>query len=245
MEYLTAQNLAIILEKENSKRQKIALEKVLASFPKRILAWVTDQTIIVGFTFGFVILTSGLSYLSDPGILNSSLPKIWILFNLIYFVFLEGLTGQSLGKILLGIYACEENGDKLGLSSALFRRIGNVTYILLFFVIDGFTILLTSKRQRIFDIVAGTIVVDDDYKEKAPRLLKEGELSEEKPEEELEIDEETKKKKMMIDKLKKKKNQLKSLFEDEEIDEEQYSKLTKKYDSKIESLNEEIEIEDS
>ncbi|MEM7814830.1 MAG: RDD family protein [Candidatus Aenigmatarchaeota archaeon] len=77
--------------------------------------------------------------------------------TLLYFTFMEGRRGQTLGKMAAGIIVVGEDGRKISYGQALLRRIGLL--IPFFNIIDALCILRQSK-QRIFDNVARTIVVE-------------------------------------------------------------------------------------
>lgn len=79
-----------------------------------------------------------------------------LLLSVAYFPVLEWRYGQTLGKWLLGIHVVKENGLRLGLMEAIVRRI---PFFLEFFWIDAIVAFLTDRKQRAFDLVAGTIVV--------------------------------------------------------------------------------------
>ena len=79
---------------------------------------------------------------------------------LAYFIVLEALLGATLGKLATNLRVVREiDGAAIDWSAAIIRN--------LFRLIDGFVLYLlgfivicaTSKRQRIGDLVAGTVVV--------------------------------------------------------------------------------------
>ncbi len=82
-----------------------------------------------------------------------------LLMSLGYFPVLEWRYGQTLGKWLLGIHVVTENGLRLGMMKAIVRRI---PFFLEFFWIDAIVAIFTERKQRAFDLVAGTIVVHCD-----------------------------------------------------------------------------------
>jgi uncharacterized RDD family membrane protein YckC len=74
-----------------------------------------------------------------------------------YFVVLEGLSGRTLGKMLLGIEVVRaEDGGPPGMGRAALRA-------LMFLAVDGlaglFVILASSRHQRLGDMAANTLVV--------------------------------------------------------------------------------------
>ncbi len=76
---------------------------------------------------------------------------------LAYFPLLEGRFGQTLGKRLFHLYVRAEDGLPIGYGQAILRRLSFYFEIL---PLDALFIPFTPKRQRGFDILAHTIVVE-------------------------------------------------------------------------------------
>ncbi len=218
---------------------------ILAPFWKRVVAWAIDvillsMIVVVALYFSSANIPTSLEGITQEHLTQMS--QIMVLINVAYFTTLEGLTGQTFGKKLLGIVVYEEKGKRVGLSTALLRRIGLV--IPLFNFIDGLTILFTSKNQRIFDIIASTFVFNADYENEAAGFLKGENISER-------LEEKTGRMKVrnlgdsgkenMVKKLKDKKSELEEKFEEGEIDEERYREIKGKYESRIKTLEKKLE----
>ena len=77
---------------------------------------------------------------------------------LAYFPLLEARFGQTLGKRLLHLRVCSEDGLTIGWKQAILRRL---SFYFEIFPIDALFIPFTPKRQRGFDILARTIVIED------------------------------------------------------------------------------------
>ena len=77
---------------------------------------------------------------------------------LLYFPILEARFGQTLGKHALGLRVVKENGLPIGWREALLRRI---PLYFEFIALDALFIPFTEKRQRAFDIVARTVVIQE------------------------------------------------------------------------------------
>jgi uncharacterized RDD family membrane protein YckC len=88
------------------------------------------------------------------------------LMAIVYFPLMEAHYGRTIGKKAFGMMVVRENGSRIGWKEALIRRI---PLFFQFIWIDGFFILFSPKKQRAFDIVAGTIVVRTDTNEGPPR----------------------------------------------------------------------------
>lgn len=77
--------------------------------------------------------------------------------SFLYFPVLEHLYGQTAGKWLVGIAVVKESGERVGFGSAVVRRL---PLVFNFFWLDAAFAPFTEKKQRAFDIVASTVVVD-------------------------------------------------------------------------------------
>lgn len=75
---------------------------------------------------------------------------------LLYFPALETRYGQTLGKRLFGLCVAREDGRRAELWRTVVRRL---PLFFEFFWLDALFAPFTAKRQRAFDMVAGTIVV--------------------------------------------------------------------------------------
>jgi uncharacterized RDD family membrane protein YckC len=88
-----------------------------------------------------------------------------IAFSLLYFPLFEARRGQTPGKRLFGIAVVRASGTAVGLGAALLRRLPSLFN---FALLDALFVPFTARRQRAFDIVAGTVVV------RAPLPLRRG-----------------------------------------------------------------------
>jgi uncharacterized RDD family membrane protein YckC len=138
-------------------RELMLIQMVFASPFERAIAWLIDQIFLGLITVVPIVLAMGVSYTTLTEYQLLKITQVAILSNLIYFTISEGAYGQSLGKRLLGITVYGDDGEKAGFRKALLRRVGMVASIFMFF--DVFAILMTTRRQRIFDMAAGTAVV--------------------------------------------------------------------------------------
>jgi uncharacterized RDD family membrane protein YckC len=75
-----------------------------------------------------------------------------------YFPLLEGRFGTTFGKRLLGLRVLKENGLPIGYKEAFLRRL---SFYFEFWPVDALFVFFTEKRQRAMDIVASTIVVQE------------------------------------------------------------------------------------
>jgi uncharacterized RDD family membrane protein YckC len=150
-------------EERMGPAEQVAAE-FLAQFPirpcghgRRLAAFVLDLLIIL---IPYVPLAA-LAIRWQDG--HPALPLLIALslligaLTLVYFPLLEAVWGQTLGKRLMGICVVGEDGSRAGWGAVLIRRI---PFIGNFFPIDALFVFFTARRQRAFDKVAGTLVVD-------------------------------------------------------------------------------------
>jgi len=92
---------------------------------------------------------------SFNGSKNLLVPLLWLL----TFPVLEGLTGYTLGKKLLRLKVLQKDGKKVSILSSLVRHLFDfIDFCFLF----GFIIASKNKnRQRIGDLVANTIIIEE------------------------------------------------------------------------------------
>lgn len=130
-----------------------------ASLKKRCAAALIDLIISV-------LLMAGIGYISgdsqvdnDSGFsvtLHGASALIFIIAWIAAFPVVEGLTGQTIGKKLLQIKVCDKTGKKVSVGQSLLRHLfDTVDYFLLIGLIVA---AANTNKQRIGDLVAGTIV---------------------------------------------------------------------------------------
>ncbi len=158
--------------------ESVELEFTLAGIGNRSFALIIDYTII-GLT---VLLTWVVSYYFayqiDPGFIFGSNPDLlaqWIIAiqSLVafaiyvgYFVILETLwQGQTPGKKWIKIRVIRDNGKPERLPQAILRALLRPVDDILF--IGVFFIVFSQREKRIGDLVAGTLVVQDEQASKS------------------------------------------------------------------------------
>jgi uncharacterized RDD family membrane protein YckC len=95
-------------------------------------------------------------------------------YTVLYFVLsmLYGMTcewfwrGQTVGKRILGLRVVDSRGLRLEASQIIVRNVLRLVDMLpAFYLVGGFICVLSERRQRLGDLVAGTVVI------RAPKLL--------------------------------------------------------------------------
>jgi uncharacterized RDD family membrane protein YckC len=93
-------------------------------------------------------------------IITDPLCLIFLTIMFLYFVFLEGVLGTTLGKWIVGLRVERVGGGKPSLIKGLLRNLLRIVDGLPAFSILGIVLILTSKeRARLGDRIAGTRVI--------------------------------------------------------------------------------------
>ena len=126
---------------------------------RRILALIVDS-IVLGIIFGVMSMFFGTTSASGTSV-NLNVPAlITVVLFLLYYILLEGYLGQTVGKMLLGIKVIrEDTGDVPGLGAAAIRNVLRIIDGLFAYLVGFVAILASSKRQRLGDMAAHTLVV--------------------------------------------------------------------------------------
>lgn len=142
-------------------------ESYLAAVPlrqpphfRRLLAKIVDIVIVLllPFTVLLVWWTTSAHQPSQP---------VWIAFAAAYLITLgislwypilaEYSSGQTLGKHLFGLQVVTEKGTRIGLGPAIVRYLPVLFQVA---IIDALFALFTDRRQRAFEMLSKTRVVD-------------------------------------------------------------------------------------
>lgn len=90
----------------------------------------------------------------------------FFLIYLAYFVVLETVWSRTLGKFFQGLVVRKLDGSRCDLRAALIRgglRVLEVNPLLLGGLPAGLVIIASQRKQRIGDMIAGTVVVSDRF----------------------------------------------------------------------------------
>jgi uncharacterized RDD family membrane protein YckC len=160
----------------------IDLEFKIASLGKRLLAWFID--IIVVCVYYYLMWRFVYPLLGRGEAITMAAELFLIIPVLIYQLAFELLfNGQTVGKMLAGIKVIDKKGHEptwgqyitrwmlclgnLFLYILPYQILQNAWLLLLFMMLytpDFFTMIISSKTQRIGDFAAGTVVIDRKYK---------------------------------------------------------------------------------
>jgi uncharacterized RDD family membrane protein YckC/predicted RNA-binding Zn-ribbon protein involved in translation (DUF1610 family) len=137
----------------------IASQLSLASWGERFVAWLID-VIIIGVLVGLLEFFTWFAW--EPfEFLPSWLPFVnfgtgGVLYFL-YWTLMEGLSGQSFGKMLMRLRVVRLDGSRIDLVHAALESVGKAFFLLLDLLIGW--ALYPKRRQRIFNFLSETVVV--------------------------------------------------------------------------------------
>ena len=118
----------------------------------RGLAVLIDQVLIALVTLPLALVFRDLS--------EDTLLAFAAVIYLFYHILFEYKGGQTLGKKLFKIKVAMEDGKKCTLKGAVVRNLGRIIDVALGgYILGIISIALSSKRQRIGDHMASTVVV--------------------------------------------------------------------------------------
>ncbi|MFN0148736.1 MAG: RDD family protein [Dehalococcoidia bacterium] len=135
-----------------------------AGYIARFIAYVVDTVIGVGALLALLAafaLTNGRTAGFDD--LTWAAGRMWLpafLVEVGYFALFEASNLRATpGKLLTGLAVTDGDGDQLGLIHALARAVAKTLMVgVVPFVI--FIAFFTSKRQTLYDLITGTVVVE-------------------------------------------------------------------------------------
>ena len=125
----------------------------------RLLAAFIDHLL----AFGLMLLVVAL--MPEKSVLLKG--SLFFIAYLAYYIILEGLWSRTLGKYFQGLVVRKLDGSPCGWKAALIRsmtRVIEVNPLLLGGLPAGLVIISTERKQRIGDLLAGTIVISADVK---------------------------------------------------------------------------------
>lgn len=136
-----------------------------ASIGDRLLAQLIDGLVAFGvFFLTGMPLALRLGGLTETGFNLTGWPAavsagVTAVVLLLYFVFMEGHSGVTLGKLVAGVKVQTPTGGHIGLRAALIRNLMRIIDGIGVYLVGGFTILVSKRCQRLGDMAAGSVVV--------------------------------------------------------------------------------------
>jgi uncharacterized RDD family membrane protein YckC len=129
-----------------------------ASLVKRTLAGILDSIVLVAI-WGAIVFSNQQGFSSAVEWWTSPLFAYLAVVVFVYYFFLEGLLGATVGKHLLGLRVYDKNGDMCSFGASFRRNIFRfVDWLPFLYIVGAVAILVSRNRQRFGDRIAGTIV---------------------------------------------------------------------------------------
>jgi len=142
----------------------------LAGADVRVAAWTRRVAAqLVDFLVALLLCSAALGWVGQgDGSLDADTSGLITTLSicsgiyLTYFVVSEGLSGQSFGKLLLGIRVMGADGRRVALGRVLLRNLLRPWPLLVpaAYLVGSLFILLTRANRRLGDLLAGTVVVE-------------------------------------------------------------------------------------
>ena len=140
----------------------------LASLGDRLLAQVVDGLLALGIFFSLGMALAGrFGGLTEEGFNLTGAPALILIGILIavmlgYFIIAEGFFGMTLGKVVAEIQVAGRDGGRVGMRASVIRNLMRLIDGLGIYLIGAFSVILTTRRVRLGDLAAGTIVIRRD-----------------------------------------------------------------------------------
>lgn len=127
----------------------------------RVGAYLLDTAIRGGILIAAGMLMTCSGVLAQ-GLSTGFFLVIWFVMEWFYFAISEAVfNGQTVGKRVMGIRTIEKYGYPLSWWSALVRNFLRTADCLMLYGVGFVSMLMTSRFQRLGDLVAGTVVIHE------------------------------------------------------------------------------------
>ncbi|MDL2320720.1 RDD family protein [Desulfosarcina sp. OttesenSCG-928-B08] len=136
---------------------------------KRFCAVVVDSVILTGVILIMIFLGSILRAMIglDEGLVTLFVTICYFALCLLYFPLMESSSRQAtIGKIAMGLRVTDLSGNRISFGKALVRHLCKILFNTVLYL-GSIMIIFTEKKQGLYDIVAGTLVIRD----KSPEML--------------------------------------------------------------------------
>ena len=139
-----------------------------ASLGDRLLAQAVDGLVGLGiFVLLGLTLAGKFGGLTDQGFELTGMPALVLMgvllsVMLIYFILLEAFFGTTLGKLVAEVKVTTRDGGRINMRAAIIRNLMRLIDGIGGYLVAAFSVILTSRRVRLGDIAAGTVVLRRD-----------------------------------------------------------------------------------
>ncbi len=142
--------------------EKVVVAYRYAGFGARIGAHLLDLFIVAG-TYYALSCVLGVLALADYGLFALVSGLVFVFGIFVYFIVLEALwQGQTIGKRVVRIRVLNVDGTPLGWRGSFVRNLLRAAdFLPLFYGVGFTTMFLNDRSQRLGDLLAGTIVLQN------------------------------------------------------------------------------------
>jgi uncharacterized RDD family membrane protein YckC len=132
------------------------------------VAGVIDS-LVLGVAWLIFSFASRKNPIQFPALLDYSSAALLVLLCFIYYFAFEGLFSSTVGKSLVGLMVLEKDGDVCSFQASFRRNLLRfVDWLPFLYILGAIAVVMSTKRQRIGDRVAGTIVTKAPEKDLNP-----------------------------------------------------------------------------
>lgn len=130
-----------------------------APLARRLTASIVDSAVIALIWISVTIVTGGKWGLNLESLTANSSDIFLALFAFAYYFVCEGLFAATIGKAVLSLRVFTSDGKLCSFGSSFKRNILRfVDWLPIFYLVGAISVLTSSKRQRIGDRLARTVV---------------------------------------------------------------------------------------
>jgi len=149
------------LEMQIETPENVVLTYQLAGPAQRYIAYMIDLAIRLAIMFGVMMVVPMMGIVL-PGTAMGLLLVLMFLNTWGYYTISEGFfKGQSIGKHFCGLRVIRDGGYPITFWPALLRNLVRSADAIVFYGIGITSMLLTRRFQRLGDLVAGTVVIQE------------------------------------------------------------------------------------
>ena len=150
------------LEMQIETPENVILTYQLAGPAQRYLAYLIDLMIRMAALFGLMMFVTPMLSIVLPGTAVGLFLVMMFLNTWGYYTISEGFfKGQSIGKHLCGIRVIRDGGYPITFWPAVMRNLVRSADSIMFYGIGITSMLLTRRFQRLGDLAAGTVVIQE------------------------------------------------------------------------------------
>jgi uncharacterized RDD family membrane protein YckC len=147
--------------------RRVSTKPRLSVWRRRLRAAWVDVLVLAVVFIVLSVVSGGAHSGSAEGSTGASVTLsggaavLWAVIVCLYYAVPEAMSGQTLGKRLMGVRVVSANGQNPSLGAVVLRTGARIIDVLPVFYLLGFIVCsIGDQRRRIGDLIAGTSVVD-------------------------------------------------------------------------------------